>query len=625
MAAPNEVSFADPPVDGDRRVDSRGWKKGWLRKRSLLALVAVVLAALLTSPRPILDREKARLDAASYLAHAFTIGLDFDLNYANEPYDPTYFNERTGLPSHPLGPGLLAAPFVAAFSVIDRLLGNPVIGDHNDYIYSWSRFGFLFGGMFYFFTGLFLYRDVARRLAPTFRSWWVVLIGIGTGIPYYVFYDGYLGHEFEFFTLALVVWASVVAWLNNRDRRAVWPYLVVAAVGVALTHLIRPADVNAVLLPSIVFLFLTLVNGGSEASHQVDRRLFVEHLVSLAVVLVVLGWAYVILYGTPFPLPGDMYGSAGQIKGVAALKTQGAGAGLTLVETVLGRIGYVPLILFSSEFGLFYTCPIMVIGLILVLAGTAAYWRANPRVAVFLLVLIVAYIGIPGSVVLYWRTTASAYGWRYLFSIIALGFIGLFVVYGRLQLGGWKRSNRYMISLLLALSVFATLGQIFWGTSERLHFHVGKNIFGVQHGTKDCCSGYGYLTNLAEDLLRPKTWVVMAAHRLPGYGAFLLMEAAHMDVAEVGRRFGVPPDTLEEGMGRYNEVPAAGTVQVMIVFLVTSLGLWGLMLPRHEEEQREGQVVDGREEKALEQKDRLENAQAGDMGAASHRSADVGD
>src|SRR5262249_1362530 len=82
-------------------------------------------------------------DPSSYLLHAFPIGLDGDLNYANEvtvmfcaevcKADPacharcSNMNPAGTSPTHPMGSGILAAPFVAAFSVIDRHNHHPVL------------------------------------------------------------------------------------------------------------------------------------------------------------------------------------------------------------------------------------------------------------------------------------------------------------------------------------------------------------------------------------------------------------------------------------------------------------------------------------------------------------------
>ena len=66
-------------------------------------------------PAHFLNPQISSYDDTSYLAHAYTLGIDFDLDYKNEV--ATKFNNNGLLPSHPIGSGALAAPFVAFFSI----------------------------------------------------------------------------------------------------------------------------------------------------------------------------------------------------------------------------------------------------------------------------------------------------------------------------------------------------------------------------------------------------------------------------------------------------------------------------------------------------------------------------
>ena len=91
-------------------------------------------------------------DNASYISHEFSTGLDGDLNYQNEPV--TDFSRNNVLPRHPIGSGLLASPFVALFSLIDRIMDHPIIYNHKDFLNSWSYFGFFFSVSVYFFLGI---------------------------------------------------------------------------------------------------------------------------------------------------------------------------------------------------------------------------------------------------------------------------------------------------------------------------------------------------------------------------------------------------------------------------------------------------------------------------------------
>src|SRR6185437_9374678 len=126
-------------------------------------------------------------DAGSYMSHAFTMGLDQDLNYSNElsVFPGGCMNARGTSPQHPMGPGILAAPFVAAFSVLDRGVDHPVLRDRAAYIGSWSYFGIQFATVFYFLFGIALYQVALRRWIPPLTT---AIAVISSGLLWYVTY-----------------------------------------------------------------------------------------------------------------------------------------------------------------------------------------------------------------------------------------------------------------------------------------------------------------------------------------------------------------------------------------------------------------------------------------------------
>ena len=109
---------------------------------------------------PIYLMDYAIDDNASYISHAFSIGLDGDLNYQNEPV--TDFSRNNRLPRHPIGSGFLAAPFITLFSLIDRIMDHPIISNHRDFLNSWTYFGFFFSLVFFLMQVflLLLYLDI---------------------------------------------------------------------------------------------------------------------------------------------------------------------------------------------------------------------------------------------------------------------------------------------------------------------------------------------------------------------------------------------------------------------------------------------------------------------------------
>ena len=121
-----------------------------MRKNKQPILFAIVFAVFFVVMfNPVwLKRTKLGSDDSSYISHAFTLGLDGDIDYSNEPVAKWAANKK--IPTGSIGSGILAAPFVALFSVIDRLIGHPVLDDHANFFGSWSMYGFFFATSIYF-------------------------------------------------------------------------------------------------------------------------------------------------------------------------------------------------------------------------------------------------------------------------------------------------------------------------------------------------------------------------------------------------------------------------------------------------------------------------------------------
>ncbi len=98
-------------------------------------------------------------DDQDYFAHASSIA------YGQFPhYEKEFFNNK-GLPLAAVGPGILAAPFVFVFSLIDRITQAPVIQarTRETILHSWSLYGFMVATIFYFWLGCALLHQGLRR------------------------------------------------------------------------------------------------------------------------------------------------------------------------------------------------------------------------------------------------------------------------------------------------------------------------------------------------------------------------------------------------------------------------------------------------------------------------------
>ncbi|MGL6269240.1 MAG: hypothetical protein ACRC2O_15010, partial [Chitinophagaceae bacterium] len=156
-----------------------------------------------------LFHENIKGDDASYLAHTFTIALDGDLDYCNE----VNFNKKgceTGIgrtaPPHPIGTGIVHAPIVKLFSLLDYLQNHPVLKDRDQYVGSWSFLGLFISVTCCFIFGLLFLINAIESFTKVIPRWLILLMASGYGVPYYIFQRFTMSHGPEFLVLAIIFW-----------------------------------------------------------------------------------------------------------------------------------------------------------------------------------------------------------------------------------------------------------------------------------------------------------------------------------------------------------------------------------------------------------------------------------
>jgi len=443
-------------------------------------------------PAHFLNPQISSYDDTSYLAHAYTLGIDFDLDYKNEV--ATKFNNNGLLPSHPIGSGALAAPFVAFFSIFDRITSHHVISDRAKYFGSWSYFGFVFSVSVYFLVGLTLYFQALKNIAPSYTFWLHFLLVLSTGMTYYVLGRFTMSHGFEYFGFAGVLYVSTCLYKNilKGDFRRSLQFLLLVGFFVALNLWIRPANINCLLLPFICLLTLGLVN---------STALQLKWYMWVAISIVVFVTPYLIFNhyynGQIFPTYAVAYGAS----------SFGAGIPVGILEVAIYVLSLTPnlvLVLFSSEFGILYSNPVIIVGFFGFLIALGLGIKSKARIqSVVLLLLMLVYVGFSVAIVLVWKTTASDYGFRYLFPIIPVAM--LFTAILLREITEKKRRWFLMIKcLIIGASLVGIVNVFFYKTTPDLSPKDQINIFGQAHGA----SARDYQTNLITALGDYRTYVL---------------------------------------------------------------------------------------------------------------------
>ncbi|HET9843261.1 MAG TPA: hypothetical protein VFP93_01220 [Gammaproteobacteria bacterium] len=477
-------------------------------KQCFFIALAILFFSLLFSPYHIFLIEKLTADDASYLSHGFSLGLNFDLKYKNSIHD--WVNPITGAPVHPIGPGFLAAPFITIFSLIDKATNASVL--INAYLFptSWSYFGFVFASSFYFLAGLYLYIRAFAKFALV-SSWEHLLLASGLGVIYYVTYRPVMGHAYEFFSLALVTCGTCKLINSHKDNTLyinfVFSFFI--AAGILLTLLIRPANLQVFLLPFIITLtFHTLKEGESPHFFKASKNAFLFGSLWLGLLVIPFISYNWFMFGEIYPTFKTMYGESSSIY----LKNIEDSGSVSLSATTLLLIMRLPFIfkvLFSAEFGVLYTSPILLFGLAFLYHGLAKKIASMKKTVLMNLILISVYVGLPLSLVIIWQSYADAYGYRFLFSLYPLAILGYVL---------WKSNTKNLLNkalhiIIVGLSFFAIMSVMFYGLNDKLKYHVDENALEDQSNTRVT----GYTIAVLQASIHPSSWLTLAAYRMPGF------------------------------------------------------------------------------------------------------------
>ena len=481
---------------------------------------------------------------AAYASYSFSVGIDGDLDFANEvAFRLNEYPNGRVLPVHPPGPGLLASPMVGGFALLDRVTEHPVLASRFQAAGSWALFGHFFASLGALLAGVYLAiraaREVNQSRQTRLSAALLLLMIAGTGLPYYGL-DSYIaGHSFEFLASGLLLFGSVR--LGGKDSRFLIPGLLVT-LGIALSLLVRPANVNLLLLP-----FITQLAVGIIQRFPYTRTQFLQTVTAVMLGVFLVVSANIVLYGNPYPSLSAQYtGSSSRPSPVLAEPTTPS-ASMAWVSEIPNRSlsGHVSLffsdtamraaraagefqdlqtILFSQEFGITYFMPLVTFGGLLLKLSLLLLWRerAFRKRALLLGALCTMYASVPFAVVLNWQSHASGFGFRYLFSLVPLGLLGLLLADSLCRQAASRLVFRTVLVLTLGFSLFSLLGQAFYYSSPGLIPTYGVNSFGITRGGVSP----NFATALLSDLLNTSAWLQVLGRGFLGTLGFIVLPSS---------------------------------------------------------------------------------------------------
>lgn len=530
--------------------------------RSILLILFVCLLAF--SPYHALMKDKLYADDASYLAHGFTLGLDHNLQYKDSVAEWKTHNQKAA--AHPIGPGLLAAPFISAFAVIDKLNHDVVINHHTQFQYSWSFFGFVFSSIFFFMAGLFCYRGALHCMSFPLSNKHLLFVASSFGILFYVLFRPVMGHSFEFFTLGLCFFASCKSYRAVTEQtRLPLKYLLFCAAAVILTLQIRPSDINVLLLPLIVCGFLLVKRTEPLTARQITllSQSAICYLLALIVCFLPFALLNEQLYGMIYPSSSAMYGpSTNPVPGIS-----NGSDFLQTLFTLIARLPQLLVICFSSEFGLAFSSAILFFGSLFLLYFLLIDIQKKTKLVLVTLLMMGAYIGLPVTITLFWQSLGDAYGHRFLYCLLPIALLGYSYWHQRVttQFTSFASYPFLVKSLqvgILVLCGYGLLSNTLFGVNPDLMYKPEvTNSFGRPGG-----SAIGYNLAVVKAAPKPSTWLNLSATRTPGFFLVGICDLWHIDL----RSYSLPEALsakLEQFYCCYEHPPLRVYLQALLAML----------------------------------------------------------
>jgi hypothetical protein len=374
-------------------------------------------------------------DDFDYFAHSTSLAFGQFPSYKNE-----YLMGESNGPKCAIGTGLISAPFVFAFSLLDRINGSTIVQARTaqNVRTSWAVFGFIFASAFYFCLGcLLLYWSARSIVGPSLAVWAVILMVICQGMPLYAYRRPVFSHVPEFFLQSVFVYLFIKNEMSGGKLMRQWWSFALLGIGAGLISLVRYNNI----LFTIVWPLLFIRHDRWQKKNWVAASRNILHAYFSVVVLILIFklWPEASNHYTTYPgIENELIVHASWQK---------------FVE----RFGY---ILLAPDWGLIFTAPFMLLGAWgLMLLDVP--WKKKYLIAASPLLINYYIIHITGY-------QSSYYGYRYMIAsafplfVLPLAFL---LKYIDGKIGRWWKFGAVLLALFPVMSMWCWEGNALVATS----------------------------------------------------------------------------------------------------------------------------------------------------------------
>jgi hypothetical protein len=322
-------------------------------------------------------------DDPSYFAYSTA------LVYGQYPhFDKELVEEGRVPPLGRAGPGLLAAPFVGVFSIIDRVEKNPIVEKRTRETVkdSWSLFGSVFSSAFYFWLSLALiYATVSRLYDSRIATWSTLLMVIAQGAGLYAFVRPIFSHVYELAIQSAFLYLFIRKSTDTKPlpNKTLIPLLIFLS---AFTVLVRQNNILYALLWPVLILGM-------------DRGQFIFKSWALTALTVAGGLvSYWVIKNFPFWISPEPYIQVNAI--------HDNGSFLFELQTPLYYLTRLKRIFLEVDWGLIWTAPFLLVGVAGLFSKHLPFRREFIWIALPLLLSL--------YILVLWGGQGGWYGYRYL-------------------------------------------------------------------------------------------------------------------------------------------------------------------------------------------------------------------
>ncbi len=342
-------------------------------------------------------------DDASYYFHAYTVGLDFDLDYTNQVNKDSNFSKlnksSNPVPTHPFGAGFLASPFVFMGKIFNNLFSQ-MLHENNNIIYFFYSLSSI---TYFFFTALLIDKALNNLNIKKINSINLLFLLSGSGLAYFAFERFSMTPVYEAFAVSLIIYIST---FDNKKQ-----FYFVGLLSI-LFLAIRWVNYYFILLP---FFTRILMGKKSNLKYLLYKNYY--YFFGLLTGATLFLYHTFILYGFISFNPSKVNNYAGPaVNLIDKFLIFSDLQSLYSIQTLFSILNDFVLILFSQEFGLAWFSPVLFSIFYVII-------KLVYKKQIKLFIVLSTMIFVPLGIVILWQSVASSYGYRYMYSLIPVALV----------------------------------------------------------------------------------------------------------------------------------------------------------------------------------------------------------